>query len=158
MNENLEVELLSKQFIKRYDMDRTIKRVIKYMLRYKKLEMQTTNDICLLTSKDFSQIYVDNPTPCSNGVYDQIDKLIDNEREYNEMSYLLSVVNKKMTPEEKAYFSIIFRDMKSDYVASKIIGRSHNGLKPIRNSCALKVALAIGKEVLKNDPPFDDEY
>lgn len=157
MNENLEVELLSKQFINKYDMDRTIRRVIKYMQYYKKLEMQTASEISLLTSKDFSQIYVDHSSTHSNGVYDQIDKMIDAEREYNEMSYLLSIVNKKMTAEEKAYFSIIFRDMKSEYVASKIIGRSHNGLKSIRNSCALKVALAIGKEVLKNDPPYDDE-
>lgn len=157
MDEQLAIELLSTQFINKYDIERTVNRVVKYMENYKRLEMQTTSEICLITSKDFSQIYVDKSSSHSDGVYGQIDKLIDNERLYNEISYKLSIVNKKLTPEEKAYFSIIFRDMKSEYIASNIIGRSRNGLKPIRNSCALKVALAIGKEVLKGAPPFDDE-
>lgn len=157
MNEQLAIELLSTQFINRYDIERTVQRVAKYMENYKKLEMQTASEICLITSKDFSQVYIDKSSSHSDGVYGMVDKMIDNERLYNEISYKLSIVNKKLTPEEKAYFSIVFRDMKSEYVASNVIGRSRNGLKIIRNSCALKVALAIGKEVLKGAPPFDDE-
>ena len=92
MDEQLAIELLSTQFINKYDIERTVNRVVKYMENYKRLEMQTTSEICLITSKDFSQIYVDKSSSHSDGVYGQIDKLIDNERLYNEISYKLSIV------------------------------------------------------------------
>lgn len=157
MDENSEVNQLTSQFIKLYDIERTVHRVEKFMERYKRLEIHTMGEICLITGTDYSQIYVDKSNNHSEGVYGKIDRIIDEEREYNEISYKLSIVNKKMTAEEKAYFSIMFRDMKSEYYASCIIGRSRNGLKSIRNSCALKIALAFDKEVLKGAPPYDDE-
>lgn len=113
MDEQLSFKLLSTQFINKYDIERIVNHVVKYMENYKRLEIQTASEICLITSKDFSQIYVDKSSSHSDSVYG-----------INKISYKLSIVNKKLTPEEKAYFSIVFRDMKSEYVTSNGIGRS----------------------------------
>lgn len=154
MNDEYEVSLLSTKFINKYDMDKTICRLIKFMEEYKKLEFQSSSETCLLTAKDFSQIFVDRSF--NNDTYFKVDKKIDAEKEYNEISYKISIINKKMTAEEKAYFSIVFRDMKTEYVASNIIGRSRNGLKIIRNSCALKIAIAFNLDVLKSETIIDE--
>ena len=59
----------------------------------------------------------------------------------------MTKVIQRMSMYERIYYTELLINVKSERYTSDLIGVSRNGLKPIKNSCILKIALAFNKEV-----------
>lgn len=146
--DTLEVELLNKEDLECFDMPRTIYRVEKFIKRYKRLRLKNYSLPQIKITANYEYVYIDNK---NHSNYSSIDKFLDDEKEYLEISAKLPLITKLMTEEEKVYFTITELNGKSKSRAYNAIGCSNRGLDPIRNSCLTKVALAFNLEVYKGD-------
>jgi len=81
------------------------------------------------------------------GYYNQ--RKFDTDKEIKELYSEISDVLNKMTREELLYYNDNLLGKKSEDLTAEKLGLSRKGLKPIRNSCILKLAMAFGIEELK---------
>lgn len=78
-----------------------------------------------------------------------LDKKMSIEKEIKSFYFELQKVLKNMTKEEVAFFNNILLKKQSEESVCESLVLSRNGLKPIKNSCVLKLALAFNLEILK---------
>lgn len=154
--EFLENELLSKNDLQDYDLERTTFMVSKFMKNYKRLKYKSYGDPQIKITTHYKYIFVDEPT-ISNNQYTKLDQLIDNKTEYYRLSNQLILLTNLLTLEEKVYLTICLYNGKSETTAFKEIGCSNKGLIPIKNSCIVKFACAFNIEVYFGDKLNDDD-
>lgn len=148
--ELLEIDLLSKNDLIDYDLERTLYMVLKTMKKYKRLRCKNYSEPPIKITTKYKYIYVDESAQSKNA-YTKLDEYIDSKTEFKILSQKISMVTEIMTEEEKAYFTIAIYNGKSDTTAFKEIGCSNKGLIPIKNSCIVKFACAFDIEVYKGD-------
>lgn len=135
---------------KLYDFDRCYYRVYLYMQRYRRVRNKSFLQDPINLTPNYEFVYVDTPMTSSNS-YSLLDSIIDCEKEYIEKSKIISLIVRKLTFEERVYFTICLFDGNSEASACREISCSPNGLKSIQRSCIIKVACALDIEVLKGE-------
>lgn len=154
--EFLENEILSKNDLQDYDLERTFYKVCKFIRYYKKLKCKSFNEPQIKITTRYKFIFVDESFP-NNNQYTKLDKFIDDKTEYYKFSQQITKITELMTEEEKVYFAISLYNGKAESSSYKEIGCSNKGLIPIKNSCIVKIACAFDIEVYKGDLLESDE-
>lgn len=155
VEEFLENELLTKNDVVDYDIDRSFYMITKFMAKYKRLRYKSFNEPQIKVTTKYKYIFVDESN-LGNNQYTKLDDYIDSKSEYMEISQKIILITDMMTEEEKAYFTIALYNGKSDTTAYKEIGCSNRGLVPIKNSCIVKFACAFNIEIYKGDSLPDE--
>lgn len=154
--ELLDNELLSKMDLVDYDLERTYYRVCKFMKKYRRLKSKGFNEPPIKITTKYKYIYVDEGTKGIND-YTQLDKYIDDDTEYKQLSKQICLITQNFSQEELVYYTICLYQQKAEYQAYKEIGCSHTGINPIKNSCIVKFACALDIEVYKDDGFVDED-
>lgn len=153
----LEKELLSKNDLIDYDIERTFYMVCKFMRNYKRLSCKNFNAPHIKITTTYKYIFVDERTKGIND-YTKLDEFIDNKTEYTYISSTItSLINELFTEEEKVYYTICLFNGKTESTAFKKIGCSNKGLIPIKTSCIIKFACAFNLEVYKGQKLSDED-
>lgn len=142
--------------IREYDVERCYFRIFKYLQRYRYLRNKCYNEPALQITTKFDFIFSSSTNPSSNR-YTEIDRYLDYKAEYDTKSEIIANISHNLTYEEKIYFSYCLLEARADKTASDEINCSNNGLKPIKNSCIIKVACALDLEVLDGETMSNEE-
>jgi len=143
--------ILSKEIIDDYDMVETTENVKKLINRYKKarymyfvsrsnLEKITTN-----LEPKHSQITKNRKDTFGNS----IAIMIDSEETLKNFELIFNDLVTTFVNEEKKYYFYCLSDNNSETYLSECLNISRTGLKPFKESCILKIALAFHLEVEK---------
>lgn len=144
--------MLEKATWEKYDMTKTADEVRDFIKEYKKkksicIQANALDVSGLTTNLDINKVF--SPVRSNNGGFaDSVNEAIDADRYVKFYNPILDGVCKTLTRKEKVYYDYCLLNNYSEEFARRILnGLSKNGLKPIRNSCILKIALAISRAV-----------
>ena len=151
----IENELLTKNDVCCYDIERSHFMITKFMSKYKRLKFKSFKEPQIKVTTKYKYIFVDESAMGTNQ-YTNLDNYIDSKSEYIDLSKKIILITDMMTEEEKAYFTIALFNGKSDTTAYKEIGCSNRGLIPIKASCIVKFACAFNIEIYKGDTLPDE--
>lgn len=141
--------VLSRKITEKYDMITTKKNVMlllsEYLrLQYKYLEISPPKITYNYEIKSDYQ----NKNMTDNLSY-YLDKKLKVETEIKAFYFEIEKVLKNMTREELIVTNYLLLKGNSEESVCEILGLSRTGLRPIKNSCILKIALAFNLEKLK---------
>lgn len=147
-NDVVEFSLLDKQFISKYNLEQTEENVLKIISSYLKAQYKYIDIIPPRMTSNYDVKYESfNKFNISDKVGNHVEKKVDAELEIEKFYRVMTNVIKRMNTYERIYYTELLINGKSERYTSDLIGVSRNGLKPIKNSCILKIALAFNKEV-----------
>ena len=138
--------MLSNSIINLYDYDKTRENVNCMIDNYLKLQYKYINIQTPKITTNYEvryECYVPKKTdPVGRYIERKFDAYNEVEEFYGEMTDVFARMNK----DEKVFFTENLLNKKSEeYVAEKL-GISRKGLKPIKYSCVIKLAIAFGIE------------
>lgn len=144
--------MLEKATWENYDMTKTADEVRDFIKEYKKkksicIQANALESSGLTTNLDINKVF--SPVRSNNGGFaDSVNEVIDADRFVKFYNPILDGVCKTLTRKEKVYYDYCLLNNYSEEFARRMLnGLSKNGLKPIKNSCILKIALAISRAV-----------
>jgi len=147
-NEFMEVNLLSKKEYEDYDLERTFYKVRKFLNHYKKLKYKNLLNIPVKITKNFQLIQIEQT---NYGNYNEIDRYIDDEKEFLTINKKISSVIENMQTEERVYLLMHLIDNQSLNQTLQKIGCSKNGIELIKNSCIIKLAWTFDLEIFQGE-------
>lgn len=148
-NECINEYLLNKKVLNLYDLNKTKENVFSLLseflrLQYKYLEIKPPK---------ITYNYEVKSECKSNDRFDSLtyylDKKYETEKEIKAFYFELQKVLMSMTKEEIIVCNNLFLKRNSEESVCENLGLSRTGLRPIKNSCLLKIALAFNLEKLK---------
>lgn len=147
-NEVVEFAILDKTFISKYNLEQTEENVLEIISNYLKAQYKYTDIIPPRMTSNYDVRYESlNKFNSGDSVSNYIEKKVDAEIEINRFYNIMTKVIQRMSMYERIYYTELLINGKSERYTSDLIGVSRNGLKPIKNSCILRIALAFNKEV-----------
>lgn len=147
-NNVVEFSLLDKNFLSKYNLEQTEENVLEIISNYLKAQYKYIDIIPPRMTSNYEVKYESfNKFNANDTVGKHIEEKIDAEIEIKKFYKVMTNVIKRMNTYERIYYAELLINGKSERYTSDLIGVSRNGLKPIKNSCILKIALAFNKEV-----------
>lgn len=148
--EYLDNEILCKEFCSDYNIDECTKIVKKLVKKYHRLTNSCPEEPNLRITSRYEPIY-SCTLPRQNNTMSKIDNHLDDVRDYNFMKEKFFDIMNMMNCEERACFTEMFMNNKTDYTVAKILGRSRCGLVSFINSSVVRVALAFHLAVMRDE-------
>lgn len=146
--------LLDKEIWEKYDMNATKDNVIEFIRKYKEARTKCMYVVAFsangLTSKlDPNKIF--SLTRKNNGGFaESSNNKLDDEDFVHKTMPIINRLKKSFTTDENTYYECCLEENNSEeYCRSLLNDKSKNGLKPIKNSCILKIAIAFRMEIKK---------
>lgn len=145
--------LLDKAIWEKYDMIKTKANVCNFLTAYKESHALAIRSIALnqklvsniSDAKVFSSVRTN-----TGGFAEDVNRQLDAEILIGYADPLIREVKKTFTEKEKAYYEYcLAQNFSEDFILPLIEISSRTGLKPIKNSCILKVAFIFDLQVLK---------
>ena len=130
---------LTRQFVKKI-VTAYIEAKYNMLLPLKDIQSSNTNNISKIDSINYT-----------DRVGDSVEFKCDNEIEARQLEADLEYAYEKMTIEEKLYWNIIVMNQRPSSVVEDALGLSKVGIKPIRESCIIKVGMLFGIAVFKGE-------
>lgn len=147
-NNVVEFSLLDKNFLSKYNLEQTEENVLEIISNYLKAQYKYIDIIPPRMTSNYEVKYESfNKFNANDTVGKHIEEKIDAEIEIKKFYKVMTNVIQRMNTYERIYYAELLINGKSERYTSDLIGVSRNGLKPIKNSCILKIALAFNKEV-----------
>ena len=143
----LDISLLSKDFLSEYNIDATEEKVKQKIKHYLKLQCRYPNIAPPKITTSYGTVFSSCTFRDKLGEY--VANMLDDEKELVETAETIKNLFNIFSIEEKIYFTEYLLHSQSERKILDIIGVSRDGLRPIKKSCILKVALAFGIEVEK---------
>ena len=147
--------MIEKVTWEKYDMTKTTSEVKSFIREYKEkksicIQANALESSGLTTNLDINKIF--SPIRSNNGGFaDSVNERIDADRFVKFYKPILEDLFKTFTRKEKVYYDYCLLNNYSEEFTRRILnGLSKNGLQPIKNSCILKIALAISRAVKKD--------
>lgn len=148
--ELMEFALLEKKFLSKFDYEKTEENVIEIMNKFFKAQYKYTGIKPPRMTANYDLRYeCFNSSRCKDGVGDYVQTKCDTKQEIQEFYKTMAGAISRMSLFERVYYTEYMLNGKSERYTADRIGLSRNGLKPIRISCIVKIAIAFGVEVEK---------
>jgi len=143
--------LLRTSVIEKYDCELTkifIKKIVTAYVEAKYNMLLPLKDV---KSSNPSNALVGDKINYADRIGDSVEFKCDNEIEAKRLEADLNYVYENMTVEEKLYWNIVIMKEKSSSVVEEALGLSKIGIKPIKDSCIIKVGMLLGIAVFKGE-------
>lgn len=141
--------LLNARIISHYNMELTKENVNMMLDNYIKLQYKYLNIIPPRITTSYEIRYDSFISKKSDPVGYYNERKFDTEKEVEYFYGEIRDVLQRMTSEELLYYNENLLRKKSEESTAEKLCLSRKGLKPIKNSCILKLAIAFGIEELK---------
>lgn len=146
----LDLELLRKDDIRDYDLERTEFNVYKWFKDFRKLQRQLCGGPQLLPSTQYKMVWVDESRN-KIGSFTSLDEYIDNKTEYFKQAEVLKYISDNISVEENVYMTICYLLKKSERRAAEEIGCARTSIPTIKNSFLVNFACKVNKAVEKGE-------
>lgn len=141
--------LLNSKIINRYNMSATRNNVEDLLGKYVSLQYKYLNITPPRITTNY-EIRCESYSPTiTDKVSYYVEKKFETEQEVKEFYQEIKIVLDNLTKDERIVLTQNLINMVSESITADFIGISRTGLKPIKQSCILKLALAFNIEVLK---------
>jgi len=141
--------MLRNSVIEKYDYELTRQFVKKIVTAYVEAKYNMLLPLKDVQASNPSNVPIVDSIDYADRVGDSVEFKCDNEIEARQLEADLEYAYEKMTIEEKLYWNIIVMNQRPSSVVEDALGLSKNGIKPIRESCIIKVGMLFGIAVLK---------
>lgn len=161
MEKELEVfnepQLMELTDVKQYDLDRCYYRVFKDLQKYRQLRNKCFRERPIKLTGNYDFEYISSSTPPSSNSYTVHDQYIDDKTEFLSKAAYIADVTKQLTKNERIYFAYCLYEGKPETHAYAATGFDYRTIKPTKRSCIIKVACALGLDVLDGEKMSDEE-
>lgn len=147
--EEINKYLLSKDVINKYEMILTKKKVFILLGEYIRLQYKYLEIIPPRITYNYEVKYDFKSHDREDNLSYYLDKKLQTENEIRVFYFEIQKVLKNMTREEILIFNDLLLKKKSEDSICEKLSLSRTGLRPIKNSCILKLAMAFNLEILK---------
>jgi len=150
--EEREYFTLTKKIIEQYDMKKTKENVDELLSKYKQCKFdyfasqRALDNITSCYTPKYSQHSISSNDKVGNNVAKKVDSI-------NFITYvdeILQPLLESFNPRERKYYSHCLINETSEQIFVDTLKISRTGLKPIKNNCVLKIALAFKIAIMKS--------
>lgn len=144
---------LTKKIIEQYDMRKTKANVDELLGKYKQCKFdyfasqRALDNVTSCYTPKYSQHCICSNDKVGNNVAKKVDSI--NFIEY--VDEILQPLLDSFDPKERKYYSYCLINESSEQILADALNISRTGLKPIRDNCLLKIALAFKIAILKSN-------